>query len=122
MDSGLVWSVPRRFCHRPARSCLKHPRRQSHLRWSLGRLRVRLPIGSSSDRGRPSVHPRLYSRLPRGARHRTVMTPQSNQFHFMKTIFRIVRPLVLTVLTLSSFTASTVAQEIIIPDPNLNAV
>jgi hypothetical protein len=40
----------------------------------------------------------------------------------MKIIFRIIRPLVLAVLTPDSFTASNLAQEIIIPDPNLNAV
>jgi len=49
------------------------------------------------------------------------MTPQSDQFTFMEIILRIVRPLVLAVVTLGSFTASTFAQEIIIPDPNLNA-
>jgi Leucine-rich repeat (LRR) protein len=40
----------------------------------------------------------------------------------MKIIFRIVRPLVLAVLMRGSFTASSLAQEMIIPDPNLNAV
>ena len=40
----------------------------------------------------------------------------------MKIFFRIVRPLVLAVLTLGSLTASILAQEIIIPDPNFNAV
>jgi len=40
----------------------------------------------------------------------------------MKIISRIVRPLALAVLTLGSFTASILAQEIIIPDPNFNAV
>ena len=50
------------------------------------------------------------------------MTPHSNQFTFMKNIFRIVRPLSLTVLMLGSFTASALAQEVSIPDPNFNAV
>jgi formylglycine-generating enzyme required for sulfatase activity len=40
----------------------------------------------------------------------------------MKIIFRTARPLVLAALTLGSLTASTLAQEIIIPDPNFNAV
>jgi len=40
----------------------------------------------------------------------------------MRTILRIIGPLVLTVLTLTSFTALSFAQEITIPDPGLNAV
>jgi formylglycine-generating enzyme required for sulfatase activity len=40
----------------------------------------------------------------------------------MKITFQIIRPLALTVLMLGSFTASTLAEEVIIPDPNLNAV
>ena len=48
------------------------------------------------------------------------MTPQSNQFTFMAIISSIIRPLVLTALTLGSFTTSTLAEEVSIPDPNLN--
>lgn len=40
----------------------------------------------------------------------------------MKIISLIIRPLVLTALTLTNFAASTLAQEVSIPDPNLNAV
>src|ERR1043166_9036478 len=40
----------------------------------------------------------------------------------MKIIPPIIRPLVLTLLTLGSFTASTLAQEVTIPDPRLNTV
>jgi hypothetical protein len=50
------------------------------------------------------------------------MTLQSNQFTFMKNIFRIVRPLALNVLMLGSFAISALAQEVSIPDTNLNAV
>jgi len=50
------------------------------------------------------------------------MTPQSNQFTFMKIISPIIVSLVLTVLTLTNFVASTWAQEVSIPDPNFNAV
>src|SRR5580765_1788049 len=44
------------------------------------------------------------------------------QFTFMKITFQISHPLALTVLMLGSFTASILAEEIIIPDANLNAV
>ncbi len=40
----------------------------------------------------------------------------------MKIIYKTIRPLVLAVLTLGSSTTSTSAQEVIIPDPNFNAV
>jgi hypothetical protein len=39
----------------------------------------------------------------------------------MKITFQILRPLMLTVLMLGSFTASTFAQEVSVPDPGLNA-
>ncbi len=39
----------------------------------------------------------------------------------MKTIIHVIRPLILTILALTSFTASTQAQEVSIPDPGLNA-
>ena len=38
----------------------------------------------------------------------------------MKTIIPIARPLVLSLLVLGSFTASTLAQEVFVPDPGLN--
>ena len=40
----------------------------------------------------------------------------------MKIKSLIIRPLVLTVLTLTNFVASTLAQEVTIPDPRLNTV
>ena len=39
----------------------------------------------------------------------------------MKTIFSVIRPLILALLVLASFIASTLAQEVSIPDPGLNA-
>ena len=39
----------------------------------------------------------------------------------MKTIIPLIRPLVLTLLALTSFVATTLAQEVSIPDPGLNA-
>jgi hypothetical protein len=39
----------------------------------------------------------------------------------MKTIIPVIRPLVLSMLLLASFVGSTVAQEVSIPDPGLNA-
>jgi hypothetical protein len=43
--------------------------------------------------------------------------------HFpnMKTIIPLIRPLVLTLLVLASFVTTTLAQEVQIPDPGLNA-
>src|ERR1051326_919765 len=41
---------------------------------------------------------------------------------FMKTIIHPIQPLVLTLLALGSFLTSTLAQEVSIPDPGLNAV
>jgi hypothetical protein len=39
----------------------------------------------------------------------------------MKTIIPLIRPLVLTLLVLASFATTTLAQEVQIPDPGLNA-
>ena len=39
----------------------------------------------------------------------------------MKTIIPLARPLVLSLLVLASFMAPTLAQEVFIPDPGLNA-
>ncbi len=40
------------------------------------------------------------------------MTPQPNKFIFMRIILQIIRPLVLTALTPTSFAALTLAQEV----------
>lgn len=39
----------------------------------------------------------------------------------MKTIIQVIRPLVPTLLALATFAVSTTAQEVIIPDADLNA-
>ena len=49
------------------------------------------------------------------------MSPQSNKFIFMRTIFQITRPLILTLLVFTSFKPSTFAQDVSIPDSGLNA-
>ena len=56
MDSGLVWSIPRRLSYRSARSGFEHTRCQGHPRRGVGRWRGRLPLGTPSDQGSPSVH------------------------------------------------------------------
>src|SRR4051794_314833 len=88
----------------------------------MGRWRGELPFRPASGRRRQLIHFRLHPRLPRRARFRATVTPQSDKTHFMKTIFQIVRPLVFTALTLTNFAASILAQEVSIPDPNFNAV
>ena len=39
----------------------------------------------------------------------------------MKTVIPLIQPLVLTLLALTSFVATTLAQEVSIPDPGLDA-
>ncbi|PYV34767.1 MAG: hypothetical protein DMG09_20710, partial [Acidobacteria bacterium] len=46
---------------------------------------------------------------------------QTHSFCNVKTIIPVIRPFVLTLLILANLAASTVAQEVSIPDPGLNA-